>query len=290
MSPLVGEVIYDGGMAILSDSLTVWEIAFRWSGLNPRDLWLRIPLPVQDHFRNLMDAILSAELPCESITLEKRHFEPHEKEFSVYFWIDDIYQCMWGHKFNRKLLRHASIGRYDFMLWCERRGIPLPEFWFPPGWNLEYELPENETRPGHWYVRKDWTSEDWAAWREEQEESIATPASKSDETIQADPGEQCDSQPLNESPPPDVETKQEESAEKLRPNQNARIACQQIASVIWKNEPNRTIASVIKDELIQKYGGAAPFADETVREWIKHVAPPDVRNRRGRPKKGSERE
>ena len=123
-------------MAIFSDSLTVWELGFRWAGLNPRTIWLRLPLEVQDHARNLMDAILLAELPCETITLEKRGFEADEKEFSVYHWLDDIYYCIQGLAFNRKLLRHAVIGRYDFKLWCERRNIPLPEFWFPPDWNL----------------------------------------------------------------------------------------------------------------------------------------------------------
>lgn len=202
-----------------------------------------------------------------------------------------IYLCIQGHRFNRKLLRHAAVDRYDFKLWCERRDIPLPEFWFPPSWKLEYELPEDDIHPGHWYVRKDWTAEDWAAWREVQDKAAAVPSAEAGENSQVVDDTPVESRPpLNEGPPPDAKAKREDSAEKLRPNQNARIACQQIASVIWKNEPNRTIASVIKDEVIQKYGGAAPFADETVREWLKHVAPPDVRSRRGRPKKGSESE
>lgn len=293
MSPLAGEVIYDGGMAILSDYLSVWEIAFRWAGLNPRNLWLRIPLPVQDHFRNMMDAILSAELACQSITLEKRDFEAHEKDFSVYYWLDDIYLCIWGHKFNRKLLRHASIERYDFMLWCERLNIPLPEFWFPPGWNLEYELPEGDIRPGHYYTRSHWTTDQWLAWRKELGEE-EEPAPVEDETE----GEQPESAPygtVGASPQnagyyPNAEAKHDDSVEKLRPNQHAKFACQQIASAIWKDEPNRTIASIVKDELIQKYGGGAPFVDATIREWVKVVAPPHVRERRGRPKKGAEDE
>lgn len=278
-------------MAILSDSLTIWEIVFRWAGLNPRALWFRMPLPVQDNARNLMNAILSAELPCETITLEKRRFEPEEKEFSVYFWIDDIYQGMWGQKFNRKLLRHASIDRYDFMLWCERRNIPLPEFWFPPGWNLEYELPEGDIRPGHYYMRQHWTADQWDAWHQDQGES-EDPAAVEGGTEGEQPGSASDgavdSTPQEAKQHQNAEEKHEESAERLRPSQNAKIACQQIASVIWKDEPNRTIASVVRDVLIQKYGGAAPYADETVREWIKVVAPPHVRERRGRPKKGAE--
>lgn len=274
-------------MPIISDSLTVWEIAFRWAELNPSNFWLRIPLPVQDHFRNMMDAILSAELPCETITLEKRRFEPEEKEFSVYFWIDDIYQGMWGQKFNRKLLRHATIDRYDFMLWCERRNIPLPEFWFPLGWNLEYELPEGDIRPGHYFTRSHWTAEEWSAWRKELGETEKSAAGNGEQST-AGPDDVAQPIPPGTNHHPTAEEKQEEAAEKLRPNQRAKFACQQIALAIWRDEPDRTIASVVKDDLIQKYGGAAPYADETVREWIKVVAPPHVRERRGRPKKGAE--
>lgn len=229
-------------MAILTDSLVVWEIAFRWSGRNPRSTWLRIPLDVQDHFRNLMDAILSAELLCESIELEKREFEPDEKTFSIYFWLDDIHDCIYGRHFNRKLLRHASIDRYDFKLWCERRNIPLPEFWFPPGWNLEYELPEDELRPGDYYIRKDWTREDWEALKERQSGLKAAALNEIQEAEQPlDQGHA--SPPLDEYNPPITKSKQGDSAEKLRPNQEAAIACRQIAKAIWKDDPSRTIAS-----------------------------------------------
>ena len=271
-------------MPLTSDSLSTWEIAFRWTGRNPRSLWLRIPLDVQDHFRNLMDAVLSAELLCESIELEKREFQPDEKEFSIYFWLDDIHDCIYGRHFNRKLLRHASIDRYDFKLWCERRNIPLPEFWFPAGWNLEYELPEDELRPGDYYIRKDWTPEDWALWKERKsgpKNAVLTDNQEAEQPLD----DVSASLSLSECSNPNTKDKQADSAEKLRPNQEAAIACRQIAKAIWKDDPSRTIASVIKDELIQRYGGAAPFVDDTVREWIKVVAPPHIRNHRGRPKK-----
>lgn len=282
-------------MALLADSLSVWEIAFRWAGRNPRDLCLRIPVDVQDHFRNMMDAILSAELPCESILLEKRKFEDFEKRFSIYFWLDDIYDCIHGHDINRKLMRHAEIGRYDFKLWCERRTIPLPDFWFPPGWNLEYNLPDGDIHPGHYYVRRDWTREDWEQWHKEQAESAtakegASGGQADGESFQSD-AECTEGEPVSGSASAQSdESKEEQAAEKLRPSQSARIACQQIASVIWKDDSERTIASVVRDDLIQKYGGGSYFADSTVTDWVKQVAPPHVRARRGRPKKGTEGE
>ena len=36
----------------------------------------------------------------------------------------------------------ACLNRMDFHKWCEIRGIPAPEFWFPSGWKLEFEMPE----------------------------------------------------------------------------------------------------------------------------------------------------
>lgn len=139
-----------------------------------------------------MDAVLKGELACMSIDLEKRHFEPDEKEFSVYHWLDDMHACITG----------------------------------------------------------------------EQSEGA------------------------DSSPP--LLSKAADAAEKMRPNQEARIACRQIAKAIWKDEPDRRIDSVVRDELIQKYGGGGFFNDDTVRDWVKVVAPPQVRNRRGRPKKGGE--
>jgi len=64
---------------LLVDDLSVRDISFRLAGHDPRKLWFCIPLEVEDHFRNLMNAILKSELACKSIELEKRDFEPDEK-------------------------------------------------------------------------------------------------------------------------------------------------------------------------------------------------------------------
>lgn len=263
-------------MALLSDSLTLWEIAFRWEGLDPKRVWVRLPLVVRDHFRNLADAILSAEISCESITLEKRDFAPDEREFSVYFWIDDLYACIAGHHFNRKLLRHTLIGRYDLKLWCDRRNISLPDFWFPPGWNLEYELPEDEIHPGHYYVRKNWTQEEWAAYLESKS------SDQSDGESTAPPFDPP-SILLEESE--SAQSKENEASERRRPSQEAAAACRQIARALWEENPNRRISDVVNDELVQKFGGGKHYQFETVRTWIQKVAPPGVSANRGRPRK-----
>lgn len=145
-------------MPILVDELSVWDISFRWAGYDPRKFYFRIPLEVENNFRNLMDAIHSAEIECLSISLEKRYYDD-EKQFSIYYWLDDIRECVWGRYFNKKLLRWATIERSSFQLWCERMNIPLPEFWFPQGWNLQYALAENELHPGYTYELQEWSQE-----------------------------------------------------------------------------------------------------------------------------------
>lgn len=271
-------------MPLLADSLSVWDISFRLAGHDPRKFWLRIPLEVEDHFRNFMEAILKGDLGCENIELEKRHFEPDEKEFSVYYWIDDIYACMFGRKCNRKLLRWAHVERFDLMLWCERMNAPLPEFWFPHGWNLQYELPEGQISPGHLYIKKYRTDDEQREW-DEWEQKQAMGAGKTNNAPQPSLNESELDQPLAPQLTSESTPLMEDAAKKLRPNQEARIACQQIAKVIWQDEPDRTIASVVKDELIQKYGGGSFFVDDTVNEWVKVVAPIHVKNRRGAPRK-----
>lgn len=255
-------------MSLLVEQLSVWEIGFRCENRDPQRVWFRIPLGVQDQFRTLILAILNAELPCVTITLEKpSELHPVDPEWSIYRYIDDMYACIAGQRFNRKMLRWALIDRYDFKLWCERRKVPLPAFWFPPGWNLQYELPDDDLLPGHSYIRRNWTPEQWASWREDQESRSKGGTSESAGSATPEPVG------------PDAK-----AAEKLRPSHEARIACCQIATAIWREDPTRTIASVVRDELVQKYGGGAHFNDETVRAWIKVVAPPEVR-RPGRPRK-----
>ena len=254
-------------MALLADDLSLWEIGFRMSSLDAATLRLFVPLDVRDNFRNLCRAIIRAEIECENVTLEKRQYSQDEKQNSIYYWLDDIYATIGGKSYSRAMLKHILVSRYSFKLWCERMSIPLPEFWFPPGWSLEYQLPEDQLPPGYWFQRRHWTREEWEAWHSEQE----TLGRKTTYTEAVDDSSNGD-------------------AKKLRPSQAVRIACQQIASSIWRTQPDRTIASIVRDEIVQKLGGAEYYADETVREWIKEVAPANVSGRRGRPRKNGDKD
>lgn len=250
-------------MALDTAELSVWDIAFRWSGHDPARYRLRLPLLVRDNFRVLMNAILSGEIICPTLCLDKLPSgSKADPRYYIRTHIDDVYACIHGTKFSRKLLKWATLERSSFLEWCSCRGIVPPEFWFPPGWKYAYESPDG-IHPGLIVRHNEPSDENTFAsftyeWPEREFEA--------------------DSDVI-------AEVAEEASNPSLRQNQLAKIACQQIAVAIWQKEPSRRIAEVIRDELIQEYGGAKYFNDDTVREWIKVVAPADVRARRGRPRK-----
>jgi hypothetical protein len=134
-------------MALISNELSVWNISFRWAGYDPDRFYFYYPLEVKDNFKLLMETILEGEIYCETITLEKRPRDSKaDPKYYIRTYLDDVYACIWGHRYNKKLLKWATVSRDDFHEWCERRSIPLPEFWFPNGWKYDFEWPEYGTR------------------------------------------------------------------------------------------------------------------------------------------------
>lgn len=229
-------------MPLLNDNLRLWEIGFRWAGYDPDSFYSRyyLPLTVRDNFRILMDAILNGHLDCETLELGKWRPEfDFPPEYFIRHHIDFVYACIEGRRFDRKLLNWATIDRWAIQQWCERQGAPLPEFWFPPGWKVEYE----------------WSNDD-----DESEASAGTL--------------------------PIVEAVEEK---KLRIDNRHRIemACKQVASYIWTQEPTLTIKELAWREEIQKLAGGSEYEPETVESWIGAVDPRDPAIKRGRKRKNN---
>jgi hypothetical protein len=239
-------------MPILVDYLSVWDISFRWAGYDPRKFYFRMPLEVENYARTLIDAIHKAELYCETITLEKMKFEKDEAKLSFYYWADDFFSMTSGKRISSELLKWAAISRFDFKLWCDRMNVPLPEFWFPKGWNLEYQINENEYHPGHSYLFKDLSEEN-------KQEYL--------ENLNAD------------------ESDDKEIKDHFRYDQKSKIACQQIAIQLWRLDQTTTIADMVKKREIQEFGDGQRYSKDVVRRWLKEVAPQEVSARVGRPQK-----
>lgn len=243
-------------MPLVVDQLQLWTIGFKWAGLDPNRPWLRLPTPVRDNFSTLLDAILSEHLDCLTLSSQKYSGDDAFSAMAhIRYWMDDVYAGVSGQHYNRKLLKWAVVDRGSFQDWCERRSIPLPEFWFPPGWT-DYRWPEYDPRS-------------------EIYDEPPKPVLVAAENVGLEVTSVAPQEPASMEPPP----------KELRDNQIARIASQQIARVIWKDEPEKTIAAMCKDDRILKYGGAQYYAEDVVRRWIKEVAPAEVSAKRGRPKK-----
>lgn len=236
-------------MPLVVDQLQLWTVGFKWAGLDPNRLWPRIPTTVRDNFSTLMEAILCQHLDCSTLITEKYYGDdPEIAKCHIHYWLDDVYAAAHTLEYNRKLLRWAVIERGAFRDWCERRTIPLPEFWFPLGW----------------------TDYRW------QEDDPSVPASSAPVPID---------QAVSESESPTLESEVDGGNKKVRNVTRFRTASQVIAEAIWKQKPETTIADMVKHDIIQNYGGAKSYGDEAVRRWVKEVAPPEVSAKRGRPKK-----
>lgn len=73
---------------------------------------------------------------------------------------------------------------------------------------------------------------------------------------------------------------------KLRPDQEDKARCQEIARRLWKEHSDMTIAEMTRRrEILVDGNGKAYKGKNTLRNWLKEVAPAPVRKRRGRPRK-----
>lgn len=245
-------------MPLLVEELTVWDISFRWAGYDPDKFYIRFPLPVKDNFRLLMLAILEGEVICNTLCLDKRPSDSKaDPDYYIRTHIDYVYACIHGQKFNRKLLKWATLNRNWFYEWCVRRGITPPEFWFPLGWKIDYDQPIGG----------------YPGFAMRHEEPINTGVSVSFSfnwpEVDKDDTHPCINDHLKIS-------------DRSRPNQLTKIACQVIAQNIWKTDINISIADMVRRAEIQDLGGAKPYVYEVVRRWLSEVAPPEVSARVGR--------
>lgn len=237
-------------MPLVVDQLQLWIIGFKWAGLDPNRFWIRLPTPVCDNFSTVLEAILSGHLECATLASEKyAGDDPKMAPFYIRYWIGEVRDAVNGQAYNRKLLKHVVIERWAFKDWCERRSIPSPEFWFPGGWT-DYRWPEDDPPAPQVVVSLPRGEEGTAA---------------------------------NEATSEISESK--EAIGKLRDVTRFRIASQVIAEAVWKQQPDMTIAAMVQHDLVQNYGGAKHYGEESVRRWIKLVAPATVSAKRGRPKK-----
>lgn len=71
---------------------------------------------------------------------------------------------------------------------------------------------------------------------------------------------------------------------KLRPSQEAKIACQAIARTLWDIHPDMTIEAMKSHPAILKYGHGSYYKGKnTLRDWLSEVDPRSKDKKTGRP-------
>lgn len=72
----------------------------------------------------------------------------------------------------------------------------------------------------------------------------------------------------------------------LLPAQIDKLVCQAIAKTLWDVFPTMTITAMSKHTAVLEYGGGKLYSGKnTLLDWMREVAPKNVRNMPGRPKK-----
>ncbi|MFA6178042.1 MAG: hypothetical protein WC696_00340 [Candidatus Methylopumilus sp.] len=248
-------------MPLLNTELTIWDISHRWAGYDPSSFRLSHQLLVKDYFQLLISAVYSAEILCRTLCLDKRpQNSKSDPSYYIRGWDKELNDCLSGKHFDKTFLKWAVLDRMDLLEWCERRGIPLPDFWFPPGWKLDYEVPKGGY-PGH-------------RMKHLEPENDRTPAAFTFRWNDEVDDEESDINVVSEE--------ENTPQRKLTHMQSTKIACQAIAINIWKIENDKTIADMARSNEILVLGGAKRYSYEVVRRWLSEVAPPHIKARRGR--------
>lgn len=129
-------------MPLLDDNLSIWKISFRWAGLDPDSLKYRfyIPEAAKDNIRLILNELMYNTLYCNTLIADEFLSSVTQRDRDN---LDLIIRSISHNKYDRFFLQDHAIYRADFAHWCNRSGIPYPEFWFPARWVI-HELQEKD--------------------------------------------------------------------------------------------------------------------------------------------------
>lgn len=128
-------------MALTNDYLSVWELAHRLGDFDPDKRSLRgLPMAVKENIRLLMNEILDSHLDSTLIMEKRRKDSDLPPELYIRHHLDEIYACIDGHRYAKRLLKFVEIDKGAFAHWCMQSGHPLPEFWY----SYAYQVPDRE--------------------------------------------------------------------------------------------------------------------------------------------------
>lgn len=219
---------------ILSNYLSLWEIAHRWHNADPNKTDPEnLPFEIQDTLRYLSRLVLAGKLYLhEQLFISIKNDHGNVKNQSHLIGCGEIppayEECVTERKYTKKVLDIYLIDRVDLFRFSVINDEPFPDFW----WDASIVV----TVGGHYTENSD-------------------PASKTQILAAA------------------------------RISIIDKSICQAVAKTLWEIYPDMNITRMTKHPSILKYGGGSNYPGKnTLRDWLREVAPEHLKNKPGRPK------
>jgi hypothetical protein len=282
-------------MPITNEMLTLWDLGHRMAGKNPfRWRFFRVPFAVRDNFRLLLNEILHDHLQTD---LRMTKWEPgmdSTPEMHIHHHLDAIHEGIYRGLCSKRFLKSVVVDRWEFHHWCLQSGYPLPAFWY----GCDYQEDDEDALIGEDVDTEELVPEHDDPHGSEQSlgkeiESIA-PLGQAALRLVSEPRGQAGGGAGWEDDEDAVVAMtggpvlyEPAHPDKLRPQQRIMVACQVVAESLWDVVPTTSIAEMIACDDIQRLCGAGHYKEKTIRRWLNRVAPLDVRDKRGRPRKNS---
>lgn len=174
-------------MALNLDTLTLWEIAFRWHNLDPYQYpnTEGIPLHVKDtirflaaevYYERLYSKLLIERESLSQETFYKRKwiFFKEKYKFSVEDYADEFLACIKDNVLDQTFLKSVYIPFWELEYWSKEYHIPFPTFWVKP-----YDFGGNKIPIGDELIRV-CTEEG----KSEQNGDLQTPPAEAADTVE----------------------------------------------------------------------------------------------------------
>lgn len=130
-------------MALNLDTLTLWEIAFRWHNLDPYQYPNNenIPLHVKDTIR-LLAAEVYYERLYSKLLIERESKDAYYRRKWIFFkekykssvqdFADEFLACVRDNILDQTFLKSIYIPFWELEYWCNEYHVPFPAFWVKP--------------------------------------------------------------------------------------------------------------------------------------------------------------
>jgi hypothetical protein len=246
-----------------SSYLSVWETAIRWAGHDPDkiaegnvpdEVKSCIKILIQGQLNGPLEIVTSEGITCANVEIEPGWPSPPINDQGMYIRKCDYFQWIeWVVADYQLFLKRPLYSKSELNNICVLKQEVGK-------WSLDEGFPF----PDFWFTD--------AQKKTLYEESGYDLAESQDQKVV----------PIRRISAADID----QFWGRLSNSQRTRLLTREIATKLWENDPNLTIAEIERNETVQQYCGAKHYTDkDTIRNWIKDLDPRDASSRAGRPAK-----